>query len=274
MSSSSFDHDLKFGRAFEHLQQLKAAEDRWLNGDHHSLRQERDPKTWDVTLFATVTEQPPADPFGLLIGDCLHNLRSALDLLAYALAGPKPLPQDIAEASEFPIFGDESRSGKSGVGPDLFRDHGLAKIASWDPKAKTVIEGLQPYKRGNAYRTHPLWILHELDRVNKHRLLHTAVAAFEGFYMEPSKNVNVASFGPGAIESLGGTVETDTPVAIVPHVTAIDSEQDVHMEIAPALRIAFAKGTPSVADEPVLNTLYDLYFYVDGTVFDALRPFL
>jgi hypothetical protein len=41
---ASFDHRLKFGRAFEHLQQIKRAEDEWLGGDSHTVR-------FDTTLI-------------------------------------------------------------------------------------------------------------------------------------------------------------------------------------------------------------------------------
>src|SRR5438067_1095092 len=45
-----------------------------------------------LTFYATATKQPPTDPFGLLIGDTLHNLRSALDTLAFALAAAHTKP--------------------------------------------------------------------------------------------------------------------------------------------------------------------------------------
>jgi hypothetical protein len=271
-----FDHRLKLSRAFKHLKDLRRAESGWLNGDNHSVWSEPNPKTGGLIFLASVTEQPPSDPFSLLIGDFLHNLRSALDLLAFALASghTKPLPDEVAESSEFPIFGDESKKGVHESGQRLFRDNGLARIRGWDPEAQTAVELLQPYQRGDTFREDPLWILHELDRINKHRLLHTVVAGNKGVLLDPRKSVNVAAISAGVIKSFGDPVETNTPIAEFPPLIPIDAKLEMHMEIQPALHIAFAGGTPCVSREPVLQTLYDLYAYVGGTVLSALGPFL
>src|SRR6266498_3307458 len=98
----TFDHELKLQRARKHFEELKIEIGNWLGRKHYTVREERDTDGW-TTFFATA-EQPPVDPISLLVGDCLHNLRSALDLLAYALAQryTVPLPQEVAESSEFP----------------------------------------------------------------------------------------------------------------------------------------------------------------------------
>ncbi len=65
--------------------------------------------------FKLIVEQfadpPPLEEWGVLVGECAHNLRSALDNLAFALArlrrDPPPDPGRIA----FPIFTD-NRSSK------------------------------------------------------------------------------------------------------------------------------------------------------------------
>ena len=276
----AFDHELKFGRAFRHLQDLRVEVDGWLNGEHHSVRSETDPKDGSVTFLATA-EQPPRDPFGLLIGDCLHNLRSGLDALAFSLASSytTPLPDEVAESSEFPIFGD-----KDGQGSARFHrlrrtrepapGSGLLKTRGWDPKAQAIVESLQPYHRGKKFRADLLWILHDLDRINKHRLLHTAVASFEGFMLDLGRSRNFGKWSGGTIHSLSGTVEKDTPIARVPKPLPMDSRFKVHVEIQPALGIAFAKGTPCVDGEPILRTLDNLYAYIGGTVLPALAPYL
>jgi hypothetical protein len=88
-------------------------------------------------------------------GDAIHNLRSALDHLAWQLShwrtgkpGPRP---------GFPI-------GKS------FEDYKAMKgrmVAGMSPDAKKAINDLRPYKGGNE----PLWTIHHLDIVDKHHQL-------------------------------------------------------------------------------------------------------
>jgi hypothetical protein len=283
--SKSLDYDLKRERAFKHLHDLDIEVQGWINGDHHSVRPEGDPQRG--TRWLVTAEQPPRDPFSLLIGDALHNLRSCLDLLAYALASAytRPLPVDIADTSEFPIFGDEDRAGNSGVGFNFFHNvkrktgdpapgSGLYKIRGWNPAARTEVERLQPYHRGTKFRADPLWVLHELDRISKHRLLHGTVAALEGTFWNPTESVNVAALSSGVIESMTGIVDTDTPFAAFPPFIPTDPSKDMHVEITPALDIAFAKGTPCVAEESILKTLYGLYVHVAGTIIPAFTRFL
>ena len=166
-----------------------------------------------MTAYATITKQPPKNPISLLIGDALHNMRSALDTLAYALASAftKPLSEDIANRSDF-IFGDEDRKGNVGVGSALFHA-GAAKIEGWHPDAQTAVEGLQPYQRGKSFRTDPLWTLHDLDRINKHRLLHITVAQSTGTLWQINGFRNVCAMGPGLIDTFPERVQTDTPIS-------------------------------------------------------------
>jgi hypothetical protein len=282
--SDPLDHELKMKRAWKHLRDVDMEIKAWLEGGHYSVWPKGDPKAG--TRWLASSEKPPLDPISLLIGDCLHNLRSALDNLAFSLASAytHPLPDSFANTSEFPIFGDSDRTGAFGLGRGRFHQRrkngdpaptsGLDKIRGWHPTAQTVAESLQPYHRGKDYGLHPLWVLHDLDRISKHRLLHTTAAHFQGITLNPSKSVNVASIAAGQIISLSGPVETDTPIGTFPPITPIDPSLDVHMEIQPAMDIAFGKGTSSAEEEPVLETLYSLYTYVGGTVIPALAHFL
>jgi len=277
------DHELKLGRARKHFEELKVEIGKWLAGDHYTVRSEREAD--GRTLFLATAEQPPPNPISLLIGDCLHNLRSSLDLLAYALAVSYtvPLPLEIAESSEFPIFGDEDRHGNPGMGAAAFKrvdgkgapvpGSGLFKIRGIDPKAQAIIEGLQPYHRGNAFRAHPLWTLHELDNVNKHRLLHTGLAWSGGIGINTAKSVNF-SIEPGILNSYGGVIETDTPIARIPLGPA-DRSRAMQVDVQPQVAdIAFAKGSAGMQDISVIKTLSDIHNYVVSDVLLPLAPFL
>jgi len=277
-------HELKFRRAFRHLKDIDDLTKGWVNGEHHTTRQETDPEDGRVVVYATA-EQPPEDPFSLEIGEFLQSMRSGLDNLAYSLARAftDPLPDDVAESSEFPIFGDRNRKGNLGGGSRRFhrttragdpkRGSGLYKVRGWAPGAQAVVEGLQPYHRGDAYERSPLWILHELDNINRHRLLHTAFAYGGGFIFDPLKSHNLADIGTGVMETIGGPITTDTLIARIP-LQPVDPELEVHIEVQPALDVVFAAGTPIVEHESVYKTLLDIYVHVVGTVVPALTPFL
>jgi hypothetical protein len=267
------DYELKLGRAHKHLIDLEAGVTEWIQGTHHSVRNDRDPNDPTRLVYYATAERPPKDPFSILIGDTLHGLRSGLDLLAFNLAAAytKPLPDAMAETSEFPIFGNEDRKGRTGVGAQMFRDNGRFKVRGIDPRALVVIEKVQPYHAAD-YHADPLWRLNELDRINKHRLLHVAIAHGAGFLLDTRKSSNYV-LGPGLIESLAGPITTDTPIARVPVRTA-NYNAPMHLEIQPALEVAFGQGTPEVEYEAVMPVLIAIYNRVVVDVVPPLAAFL
>src|SRR5262249_28235966 len=98
---------------------------------------------------------PPPLRLSLLIGDGIHNLRSALDHLAWQLV----VANHSTPNSEtgFPI---------SDL-PKNFKSLLHQRLGAASSQAKAVCEGLQPYRGGKD----ALWRLHRLDIADKHRLL-------------------------------------------------------------------------------------------------------
>ena len=196
----------------------------------------------DFILKATVTPVP-IEPFSLIVGDIVHNLRCALDHLAFSLAVPGQRPNnlsnDVAQDSQFPIVGDEDRKGNIGRGAVMFRNQTF-RIRGMDPRAQTIIEELQPYKDGADFVRHPLWWLHYISNVDKHRFVPVvSMAAASGFTIRPFPSD--WSYRKGGIEYLGGPIETDTGVARI-NTRAIYGEPKVDVNIRPTLGIAFADG--------------------------------
>ena len=262
----------------------------YLAGSAFMPNQPKEPMTDEFGVgryMAFVTaEQPPADPVSLLIGDTLHNLRSCLDVLAFALASAytKPLTKEMANTSEFPIFGDEDGEGHGGMGSIRFHERtkserpsarsALAKISGWHPDAQAVVEGLQPYKRGKDFRSDPLWLVHDLDRISKHRLLHPALAAFAGTLWDVNKARNIRAWGPGFLDSYGGVLEPDTPIGGIVGVQRIDPNAKVEMPIAPALAVVFGPTASGANGKEILPTLAELYNHLAAKVIPALAPYL
>src|SRR5207253_1894749 len=98
-------------------------------------------------------------------------MRSSLDYVAHRLgdlhSGPIP-KTNIKELRnpEFPIFGDRPPRPNEWT----------IKIGRAHPDAIKIIENMQPYVAGD-YTVHPLWILHELNNVDKHRMITPVVMA-------------------------------------------------------------------------------------------------
>lgn len=104
--------------------------------------------------------------WGVVVGEVVHHLRSALDNVVWQLVlANDEIPGD---KHEFPIAKDSAWFAK--VAP--------RKLAGVSRDAFTAIEAAQPYNRsdGKPVTDHFLWSVHQLDVVDKHRLLHVVAA--------------------------------------------------------------------------------------------------
>ncbi len=175
-------HAAKLDRAREHLERFRVESTEWVGAPSG------DPP------FGLIAEPPvyriiytgkpfPSERFGVLIGDVVQNLRQSLDHLAYELAeGHTPQLTDAQRAnSEFPVFGERPPT----------TDEIQRRIGGCCSCAKVAIAELQPHRLGYpGYVTSPLWKLHELGRIDKHRvLLPTVLKNTEGNIAGPKDYV-------------------------------------------------------------------------------------
>ena len=118
-------------------------------------------------VFRASNPPDPNPAWSATVGDCLHNLRSALDHLAYQLV-LRP-----NTTTQFPIKVCPPREGwrHRRVLPDI--SGGVR-----DPAVRTVLEKVQPYNRRDL--NHGLGLLRELNNIDKHRELIVTVTATTG----------------------------------------------------------------------------------------------
>lgn len=252
---------LKLDRALGHLDDL----DREIRGLLHSggcrAVEQIDPDTGDWVLRVRLASQPPPE-LSLVVGDCVHNLRSALDHIAFQLWSnyTKPLSDEEAKRSEFPIFNRRSefhrrqRNGKPAPGS------GLRKISGIDPHAQSLIEAMQPYNGGDW-----LWLmlLHELDRIDKHRRLNLSVAASTGSEITWAKGVPIAITPPGPVDD-------GTELVRIP----FDPEKHVKPKATATFDVAFGVGQGPGERAWVLYNLRKIDRLVREQIIPPLLPFL
>jgi hypothetical protein len=113
-------------------------------------------------LVVTWPDEPPLDPrFAIILGDCVHNLRSALDHLVAQLAILNNAPSAAIEKTAFPVC----------LSAADFKNSTVRKVAPYISRnALAEIEKLQPYSTGDGVQD-ILWVLSQLDIIDKHRLL-------------------------------------------------------------------------------------------------------
>lgn len=161
----------KLKRAEKHLETIDdyLAKYEALNPTSFICKLNADETFYECTLHSLT---PPFLDFGIAIGEFTYQVRSSLDHIIYALADfPASLTErdrDNAERlTSFPITlvpNDDFIDGRVKYVRGLIRSD-----------VRKVVDGVQPYKRGNIdqARTHPLALLDELDRFDKHRVFRT-----------------------------------------------------------------------------------------------------
>lgn len=176
-----------------------------------------------------------------------------------------PIAPSMLRDSEFPVIGDlNERTGSTGDGEHRFNSAAGSKLKGIDPKARAAIKALQPYHRGAAFASDELWLVHDLDRVDKHRRLSVVATAIQAS--------EVSLGGTGYFPYLwigGGSVEDGTKVAEWADPTGAAPNMKVSMTREIALREAIAGTEP-----PVVPFLQRILNHLRANVVPVLEPFL
>lgn len=190
--------DGKLRRGKQHLQTLdnQIALARCL--DNHTITVKDNPQTCEY-VFTISNIRKPDPNWSYLVGDCVHNLRSALDHLVYQLAVGtlgRDLTTDEARSTGFPIESNPAKFPKPREGRLKFVRAGeytriaeLQPFNAWEPSIWGVSPAVgnqspafAPVREGR-YRWNPgevplfLDRLAALDNFDKHRLVHAVYRA-------------------------------------------------------------------------------------------------
>lgn len=139
-------------RAKEHLDSLNSEVAAFTASNPYHVDIDDDLQDGSYICYPYLTKAFPPN-LGILVGEIFHQLRSALDNIAYSLAIVKD------ERVEFPIF--------------IKNETGFAnKLKKLREDARADVEAMQPYHRPNGEKhRHPLSVLSRIDIVDKHRII-------------------------------------------------------------------------------------------------------
>lgn len=187
---------LKVERARIHIENLRELGADFFETVPYSINREHDRETGVYTFRVIVNSEVPST-FGVIIGDAIHNLRSALDLMAVDLARANGhTSRSALNDTYFPISKDRTQ----------FESSGKKKIKKLSFAAQRAIEELEPYRGG---KTEALYQLHHLDIADKHASLVPVGAA----YVSPQPSFRMDHDGSpltGYFE-IGGCVQLADP---------------------------------------------------------------
>lgn len=185
--------------AYKHAAELAASINTFGKASTHRMWAHVNPEGTEHRFGITFNPKPDYFGWGLMVGQFAHQLRALLDSLIWSIC---TLPEDERGSIEFPIFKDRDR----------FEGDKDRKLRGVPADAKTFIAGLQPFQAGpeNA-QSHPLWRIHELDRMDKHRVVLTlAMIGREATFRVPKGHriVTASVVEDGAVFS---TIFPDAP---------------------------------------------------------------
>jgi len=174
----------KLDRAEEHFKAVDAEIVAWLNSGRYEPFFERGAEQTRIAMSMLRIGPPPDSVrWAVIIGDCVNNLRSALDHLMNAFAKLPYIytPTGKKERLTFIII-DE---------PDKFAEAMKKSFSGLCPLYTKILTELQPFNR-----THPalpplLSIIRDLSNSDKHHLLQVAgagVAGIEGEFIHKSSS--------------------------------------------------------------------------------------
>jgi hypothetical protein len=256
--------DAKVSRAHACLDALDHDITDFFASYNHPIGGHYEPEAAQITLYAVGHEDVPVVEWGLRIGECLHNLRSALDHLAWQFAlshlGREPTEQE-ATRIQFPLEDT----------PDRFKKAGVRKYVS--PKHLAYMDVFQPYHSGDDAATHKLSILRRLSNLDKHRVVPAATITPEAVDLSFDEASDIASYE--AIELfIGEPMEQDQPIGRI--IGVVPGGPNPQMNASGPFQFGVVLDIPDdpvVHKQPVLRLLGQLGEMADGVVSTAEANF-
>jgi hypothetical protein len=144
----------KLRRARRHLTDLEEAAKEYLASDPFQVYTVAEPERGPISYRVHVRAEPPEE-LGLMLGDALHNARSALDHVACLLV--EQGGGTITQSTAYPINNDAVK----------FRAGVKARLMGATDAARDAVVATAAYRGGDDQ----LWALHQLDIDDKHKLL-------------------------------------------------------------------------------------------------------
>lgn len=255
-------------RGDEHFDALQNSMHEFFGREPYEIIGDSEPESGQHVMRIKLREWPPHE-WSPVIGDIVHNTRSALDHLAWQLV-KRNRREPIVGKTQFPIFSIDPFDRNAYPTTKKWK----RALSLWDrqtegmhPRDIAFLKDLQPYTREDDPAFHPLHRLREISNWDKHRELHFAAIALVGhryWLKEGTRNARVI---PLRIRARTRVSEESTEVArftVIP--TGPDAHVNVHIEVFG--EIAFGKGSP-LEGLGVQQTLHDIGF----CVFDILARF-
>jgi hypothetical protein len=246
----------KLDRAEVHRETLKGMLRTYLDDNMTGWRAKLDHSgQWD---FSGGGKQNSDLAWSVVVGDIVHNLRSALEHLAGALLeGNHKAPTDD---TTFPVMERRLTTKRAGVKalPNI-------KPGGIQDPARVILDGVQPYTYGDDFALHELWLLHKMWNYDKHKLVLVQTPWLLNTYA--ARDAERPSFMEGNLVCIRRAEDSAT-FRLWPD----PAWANVNVYLETTLQIGFGLGTPA-EQQPIYSTLTTIADFVRDRVVNPLLPY-
>jgi hypothetical protein len=159
-------HFWKLRRAHQHLTELDALLSRYSERNPYEVVRDDSASRPGLIMWRAHVAEQPGPEVSVVVGDVVHNLRSALDHVAVAVA-----PRNRRRSAGFPILHEniwaQDETGAFVNGDDEKRRSYQSKLKGMPPAAVAAIERSQPYNNPDP-KHNLLYLLSILENADKH----------------------------------------------------------------------------------------------------------
>lgn len=230
-------------------------------GDAYDIIRERDPMLGDYILRLNVRESPPLEDWALIVSDSIHELRSSLDNLMWAVGRRFSSATKLGGMFAFPICPTQ-RDWLVALPPhsESLRRR-IEKVTS--AEVVGVLDHLQPYRGRDGPEWHGLSVISQLSNADKHRspALTIVMLAYAQVSWQGTANVD---FAP--------TNEPFKNNAAVGRLTIVPDDPDVNFDPRLAFDVRLDKKGPA-GQPPVRHMLTNLEHQIREVVFPRFEQF-
>jgi len=238
-------------RGMKHLQDLDAAIAEWVSLETKPYRISGEFRPDSREYVFTGEMLKPLDDlllWGVMFGDALHNLRSALDHLVWELVRLNT-GKDGSTANQFPICDTGAAYWSSGrKGEPSTRERCLRGVSD---AHKALIDESQPYRTPTPPGATPgLSVFRELSNHDKHRLVHLTIFAVDFRSREEFDDMFIVNADAG--ERIGtklGPLPSEGEAEILAvEFSCPGPNPDVRMKHEPTLNVGIGKSRTRLND--------------------------
>ena len=248
--------EAKIDRAGEHVDALNREITDWAQSQPYSVASEPEGQATHHRIYVNLHKIPDVRRWGLLLGDAVHNMRSALDHVVYAgairVTGQDPPPDE--RRLQFVIVDDPSSEWSKQAW----------HMAPLSDEMRAFIRGVQPDRSSdpNGYQLNPLRWIRDLDDADKHRAIRPVFVLPAGFQ--------------GYVRTItGGKMTINMPLApIDDKATLLEISGEAVTEVERSMSVVLGIGISVMPEHPKgPRLIYEALDLMFNAVVDVAKQF-